>query len=146
MLWPYFYLICCNTLLWQSEIACETDNECERSNHATTGFEAAASHNISNQMCKHEIHTQSSACTKSGGSIEIFWGSYNIVCKMLFDHCMQVMWNAVFGDRVAQYSSAWRKTKLWSGHPKITGPASDYKDDRKRMEKAPSRHVSGDPI
>ncbi|KAH9694162.1 Histone-lysine N-methyltransferase ATXR7 [Citrus sinensis] len=125
-----------------SEIACETDNGCERSNHATTGFEAAASHNISNQMCKHEIHTLSSACTKSGGSIEIFWGSYNIVCKMLFDHCMQVMWNAVFGDRVAEYSSAWRKRKLWSGHPKITGPASDYKDDRKRMEQAPSRHDS----
>ncbi|KDO85322.1 hypothetical protein CISIN_1g042571mg [Citrus sinensis] len=79
---------------------------------------------------------------KSGGSIEIFWGSYNIVCKMLFDHCMQVMWNAVFGDRVAEYSSAWRKRKLWSGHPKITGPASDYKDDRKRMEQAPSRHDS----
>ncbi|KAH9759888.1 Histone-lysine N-methyltransferase ATXR7 [Citrus sinensis] len=125
-----------------SEIARETDNGCERSNHATTGFEAAASHNISNQMCKHEIHTLSSACTKTGGSIEIFWGSYNIVCKMLFDHCMQVMWNAVFGDRVAEYSSAWRKRKLWSGHPKITGPASDYKDDRKRMEQAPSRHDS----
>lgn len=123
MLWPYFCPLCCNALLWQSEIASESDNACERNNQATAKFEAAASHDICNRICKHEIPIRSSACTKTVGSIENFRGSYTIVCEMLFDYCKQVIWDAVFHDGIAEYSSDWRKRKLCSGHPKITGPA-----------------------
>lgn len=89
------------------------------------------------------MRTQSSACTKSVGSIENFWGSYTVVCRMIFDYCMQVMWNAVFYDSVAEYSSAWRKRKLWFRRSNITGPASNHADCGNKMENVPDEHVSG---
>ncbi|XP_030503853.1 histone-lysine N-methyltransferase ATXR7 isoform X1 [Cannabis sativa] len=61
--------------------------------------------------------------TKSAGSIENFWGSYAVVRRFLLDYCMQVTWNAVFYDIISEYSSAWRKTKLWSGYPFVRKPA-----------------------
>lgn len=32
---------------------------------------------------------------------------------------MQVMWNAVFYDSIAEYSSTWRRNKLWFGQPNV---------------------------
>lgn len=56
---------------------------------------------------------------------------------MLFDYCMQVMWNAVFYDTVAEYSSAWRKRKLWSGHPKFEIPAGEFRNCDQKPETLP---------
>ncbi|KAJ4702393.1 Histone-lysine N-methyltransferase [Melia azedarach] len=123
-----------------SEIARESNILSERNNHTTAAVEAGASHDISDQICIYEMRTQSSACTKSVGSIENFWGSYTVVCRMIFDYCMQVMWNAVFYDSVAEYSSAWRKRKLWFRRSNITGPASNHADCGNKMENVPDEH------
>ncbi|KAL5780971.1 hypothetical protein ACOSQ2_011708 [Xanthoceras sorbifolium] len=112
----------------------------EVNDHATAEFEAVACHNITDQVCRYEVHTQSPA-RKSVGSIENFWGSYTVVCGALFDYCMQVMWNAVFYDSIAEYSSAWRKRKLWSGHPKITLPACDSRRHDNMMDNVLDGHL-----
>ncbi|XWS20802.1 hypothetical protein CRYUN_Cryun30bG0000900 [Craigia yunnanensis] len=102
--------------------------------HCTSKFGTAGSHNVSNHPCIQES-TDFPASVKSVGSIENFWGSYMVVCKMLFEYCMQVMWNAVFYDSIAEYSSAWRRGKLWFGQPpNVMVSASDSIDHGKETE------------
>ncbi|CAL9242401.1 unnamed protein product [Arabidopsis halleri] len=78
------------------------------SNTETTGFK-----NILNEWGQSSIATESLKYTKSVGSIENFQTSCSAVCRTLHNHCMQIMWNAVFYDTVATHSSSWRKKKLW---------------------------------
>lgn len=54
------------------------------------------------------------AGTKSVGSFQNFCSAYTVICRILFESCMQVMWNAVFYDLIADNSSAWRNRKRWS--------------------------------
>ncbi|GMN46851.1 hypothetical protein TIFTF001_016035 [Ficus carica] len=77
--------------------------------------------NTPNPVTDHEL------ITKSVGSVENFQGSQAVVGKVLFDQCMEVMWNAVFYDTLADYSSAWRKRKLWSSLPISRKPAAGNK-------------------
>ncbi|KAJ7958021.1 Histone-lysine N-methyltransferase [Quillaja saponaria] len=88
----------------------------------------SSSHHFDEQECINEIDTGSQMSAKSVGSIENFWWSYAVVRRMLFDYCMQVMWNAVFYDTLAEYSSAWRKRKVWSGDAKRALPVTGYRD------------------
>lgn len=60
------------------------------------------------------ITLMSLAGTKSVGSFQNFCAAYTVICRILSESCMQVMWNAVFYDLIADYSSAWRKRKRWS--------------------------------
>lgn len=87
---------------------------------------------------------QSPTCPKSVGSIENFWWSYAVVRKVLCDYCMQVMWNAVFYDTVAEYLLSWRKRKLWSTPPNpqlfING-CRDYAGKIKSEEAVSSLHT-----
>lgn len=99
--------------------------------------EPAPSHNLDDQAC-HEISRPSSINVKSVGSIENFWWSYAVVRKVLFDYCLQVMWNAVFFDTVAEYLFSWRKRKLWF-HPK---PQSSINGRKDYVEKIESEAVS----
>ncbi|CAI0381449.1 unnamed protein product, partial [Linum tenue] len=54
--------------------------------------------------------------TKSVGSIDNFQVSHAVLCRALFNCCMEVLWNAVCYDTVVEYSASWRKRKIWSGH------------------------------
>lgn len=99
--------------------------------------EAAASYYVADETCINEDSTEPPPSTKSVGSIENFWGSYAAVCRMLFDYCMQVMWNAVFYDSVAEYSSSWRRRKLWSGSPVLRTPPSETGDYAVKIDKLP---------
>ncbi|KAE9598707.1 putative histone-lysine N-methyltransferase chromatin remodeling SET family [Lupinus albus] len=86
----------------------------------------ASSHILADQTC-HEISRLSSTTIKSVGGIENFWWSYAVVRKVLFDYCMQVMWNAVFFDTLADYLFSWRKRKLWSNpKPQLVNGCGDY--------------------
>lgn len=76
--------------------------------------------------CK--VSKMSPKSTKSVGSIENFWWSYAVVRKVLNDYCMQVMWNAVVYDSLAEYVHNWRKRKLWSVCPKPRLSISGCKD------------------
>lgn len=51
---------------------------------------------------------------KSVGSIENFQEANIAISRALFDYCMQVVWNAVFYDPVADYVVTWRKKRRWT--------------------------------
>ncbi|XP_061368682.1 histone-lysine N-methyltransferase ATXR7 isoform X2 [Gastrolobium bilobum] len=87
----------------------------------------ASSHILDDQACL-EISRSSSTSNKSVGSVENFWWSYAVVRKVLFDYCMQVMWNSVFFDTLAEYLISWRKSKLWScpKHEPSANGCGDY--------------------
>lgn len=89
-------------------------------------------HSPSHVLDDHEISRPSSISVKAVGSIENFWWSYAVVRKVLLDYCLQVMWNAVFYDTVADYLSSWRKRKFWS----------DPKPDRNQYLSRPQSSVN----
>ncbi|KAL1220067.1 Histone-lysine N-methyltransferase ATXR7 [Cardamine amara subsp. amara] len=72
--------------------------------------------NISNEWYHSHVAAESK-CNKSVGSIQNFQTSCSAVSRVLHNHCMQIMWNAVFYDTVATYSTSWRKNKLWVRSP-----------------------------
>ncbi|KAK3018199.1 hypothetical protein RJ639_002892, partial [Escallonia herrerae] len=81
-----------------------------------SGNEAAALSSLLEQKFPIEFSPiKSPAIIKSVGSFENFWVAYLVVCRMFFDSCMQVLWNAVFYDPIVEYSTSWRTSKLWSG-------------------------------
>lgn len=93
-----------------------------------------------------EVSRISPTSTKSVGSIENFWWSYAVVRKVLHDYCMQVMWNAVVYDCMAECIHNWRKRKLWSICPKpqlsISG-CKDYGGIITSAEAVSSLHTQG---
>lgn len=109
----------------------------EMSKDAAVPSELASSHISDDQTC-HKISRLSSTSIKSVGSVENFWWSYAVVRKVLVDYCMQVMWNAVFFDTIAEYLCSWRKKKLWSP-PK---PQISVNGCRGYVEKIKSEAVS----
>ncbi|XP_028758604.1 LOW QUALITY PROTEIN: histone-lysine N-methyltransferase ATXR7-like [Neltuma alba] len=88
--------------------------------------EPASSQMLDDQSC--EVSRVSPTSTKSVGSIENFWCSYAVVRKVLCDHCMQVMWNAVVYDSMAGYIHKWRKRQRWSTCSKPRPSIYGYKD------------------
>ena len=102
---------------------------------------------LSDQTCLiNETPKESSAKIKSVGGIENFQHTCMVVCRTIFDSCMQVMWNAVFYAPVAEYCSTWRKRKRWSGHPRIMHPAVEqamlFRDNVEKSEKLIDEPVS----
>ncbi|GMI89808.1 hypothetical protein HRI_002650100 [Hibiscus trionum] len=115
-------------------------NTPERSICCTPKVGTAGSHDVSSPSIQES--TDSSACLKSVGSIENFWGSYSVVCKMLFEYCMEVTWNAVFYDSIVEYLSSWRRGKLWFGQPNIMASASGSIDHSKETENVKATTLS----
>lgn len=89
------------------------DLTCEMS-QSETGFVDKVPCLISNE----EFLPQAVTITKIVGGIGNFWASYTFICKMLFDYCTEVSWNALFYDTIAEYVDSWRRRKVWSGVPK----------------------------
>lgn len=115
----------------QAAVSCSMDAGTSKisneENHVSEG-EAATSQNVSHQKCVNCVSNDSRIIRKSVGNIENFWDSYSAVCRVLFDYCMQVMWNAVFYDPAVEYSSAWRRRKLWSCASEVSTATSDCRD------------------
>ncbi|VFQ85046.1 unnamed protein product [Cuscuta campestris] len=61
--------------------------------------------------CLAEVALMSRQCTKSVRDYQNFCAAYTVVCRILYESCMQVIWNAVFYDLTADYSSVWMKRK-----------------------------------
>lgn len=59
---------------------------------------------------------------KSVGSFEDFKRANISVCRVVYDSCMQVMWNAVFYDPIAEFASGWRTNRLWYTPPAVEEP------------------------
>ncbi|KAK8498565.1 hypothetical protein V6N12_035231 [Hibiscus sabdariffa] len=107
-------------------------NTPERSIRGTPKVGTEGSHDVSSPSILES--TDFNACLKSVGSIENFWGSYSVVCKMLFEYCMEVTWNAVFYDSIVEYLSSWRRGKLWYGQPNVVASAIGSIDHGKETE------------
>ncbi|XP_068647518.1 histone-lysine N-methyltransferase ATXR7-like [Aristolochia californica] len=84
------------------------------------------------------VHATSVACgslqelpvtMKSVGNLENFWATVSVMQRVVFYDCMQVIWNAVFYDTVAEYSHAWRKRKRWSTYPVFLASAAVVEQD-----------------
>ncbi|KHN47714.1 Histone-lysine N-methyltransferase SETD1B [Glycine soja] len=104
----------------------------EISKGSAISSDPASSHTLDYQTC-HESSRLPPAIIKSVGSIENFWWSFAVVRKVLLDYSMQVMWNAVFFDTLAEYLSSWRKKMLWS-HPKPQPSANGCEDHTEKIE------------
>ncbi|XP_038886069.1 histone-lysine N-methyltransferase ATXR7 isoform X2 [Benincasa hispida] len=72
------------------------------------------------------------------GSVDNFREVHAVICRMLFDYSLQVVWNAVSYDTVAEYSSAWRRKRFWSYRPHYNLASSGYSDRVKKIEKIPA--------
>lgn len=114
-------------------------------NHFASEHEAADCIYVSDQGHADEMPVQHPRITKSVGSIDEFWGSYSVICAILFDYCMEVLWNAVFYDTIAEYFISWRRRKLWFGQPKTRVPTSD-RDIGKKIEELPGELVCSEHI
>ncbi|KAL8058173.1 hypothetical protein ABFS82_03G001300 [Erythranthe guttata] len=79
---------------------------------------------------------------KSIGNFENFCAAYMVVCRTLFDSCLQVIWNAVFYDSVLECSSAWRKTKRWTSPSYVVDECIAYKESSVQIEKLPADYDS----
>ncbi|KAI8003925.1 Histone-lysine N-methyltransferase ATXR7 [Camellia lanceoleosa] len=105
--------------------------------------EVPACNDVSGQ--KHPINespTNSLASLKSVGNYENIWRAYLFVCRMIFDSCMQVMWNAIFYDPIAKYSSSWRKRRRWSGHCAAAEQGIPFTKYVRKIEKLRSEEES----
>ncbi|KAL5999442.1 hypothetical protein ACLOJK_037727 [Asimina triloba] len=96
---------------------------------------AASRSNVAVNICAESIsvghiHAKSMAPDQSAVSIENFYGIFSKAREMVFDSCMQVMWNAIFFEPVADYASAWRKRKRWSGDPLLPIPSHGIGEGR----------------
>lgn len=96
---------------------CEQSQVINPEKTAVSTTEAAGCENIENEEDPSRIVSESLKYTKSVGSAENFETSCSAVCGILHNNCMQIMWNAVFYDTVATYTSSWRKNKLWFRSP-----------------------------
>ncbi|XP_023546017.1 histone-lysine N-methyltransferase ATXR7 isoform X1 [Cucurbita pepo subsp. pepo] len=75
---------------------------------------------------------------KMTGGVDNFREVHAVICRMLFDYSLQVVWNAVSYDMVAEYSSAWRSKRLWSYRPHYNLASSGHSDRTKKIEKIPA--------
>ncbi|XP_050235385.1 histone-lysine N-methyltransferase ATXR7 isoform X2 [Mercurialis annua] len=89
-----------------------------RNEDVTPECEAASFYHDSDQSCSDGMTLQLPKSTKSVGTIDNFLGSQAAVYRILFHYCMEVMWNAVFYDVIADYCNSWRRRKLWFARPK----------------------------
>ncbi|GAB2291635.1 hypothetical protein Dimus_025890 [Dionaea muscipula] len=91
-------------------------------------------YDIHRELCTTSEHPpEPSEIKKSVGSIENFWDANLFVCRSLFGHCMQVLWNAVLYDPVAHATISWRRGRRGSDAAKdIVSPAEF--DDRSPAE------------
>ncbi|KAF8022420.1 hypothetical protein BT93_F0063 [Corymbia citriodora subsp. variegata] len=72
-----------------------------------------------------EVPAHSPRMAKSIGGIENFNASCSVVRGMLFKYCMEVAWNGIFYDTIADYATAWRRQKIWFSQPKLAFPGSE---------------------
>ncbi|XP_024992219.1 histone-lysine N-methyltransferase ATXR7 isoform X1 [Cynara cardunculus var. scolymus] len=93
---------------------CQLDGRMELED-SSGGEVMVVSHNVCNQKPPSNS-VESLGCKKSVGSLENFHGAYIDFCRKLFDSCMQVIWNAVLYDSVADKISRWRNENLWTSH------------------------------
>lgn len=90
---------------------------------------AATFHGSDQPISVHRTPVEYPLCTKSAGSIEFFLLILSVAHRTLFNACIQVMWNAVFYDPIADYACAWCKRNRWSGRSVLPVTVACFKQD-----------------
>ncbi|KAL9267624.1 Histone-lysine N-methyltransferase ATXR7-like protein, partial [Drosera capensis] len=72
---------------------------------------------------------------KSVGSIENFWEANSFICRSLFNNCMEVLWNTVLHDPVADYTISWRRRRRWFGSAKGMEAPVEYDKEGQGLQK-----------
>ncbi|CAI9115344.1 OLC1v1016228C1 [Oldenlandia corymbosa var. corymbosa] len=88
-----------------------------------------------------EADVQSRACLKSVGSVENFRLACDVLCRSLMNSCMDGIWNVVFLDTVAEYTSSWRKRKRWYTPTISTLPGSFPKQYPETLARFPAEDL-----
>lgn len=115
--------------------------KCDEEECAATRNELEVMHIADDERCCSGDTVRSPPGLKSIGSFENFCAAYTVVSRMLFDSCLQVMWNAIFYDLVTEYSSAWRKRKHWSSSCHVVEQSIPHKVLPLHIEKLPDDSV-----
>ncbi|KAH6764902.1 SET domain protein 25 [Perilla frutescens var. hirtella] len=118
---------------WQPKKTDEKD-------YAAIRDEVEVEHTVDVERCYggEIVNMRSRPSMKSIGSFENFCAAYNVVSRTIFYSCLQVMWNAIFYDPVADYSSAWRKMKLWHSTGRVVEQSIQYNSFSRQIEKLPA--------
>ncbi|KAG8373280.1 hypothetical protein BUALT_Bualt11G0007400 [Buddleja alternifolia] len=112
----------------------------EGKDYGAVGDEVELCNTVDEQCLSGE--TMRSSSMKSIGSFENFCASYTVVSRMVVDSCLQVMWNAIFYDPVAEYSSAWRKMKRWSSTRYPVEQSIQYMECSSQINDPPADYAS----
>ncbi|XP_057794307.1 histone-lysine N-methyltransferase ATXR7-like isoform X2 [Salvia miltiorrhiza] len=102
------------------------------------GDEVDVEHTVDSEKCYGGETMKPPPNMKSIGSFENFCAACMVVSRTIFCSCLQVMWNAIFYDPVADYSSAWRKKKRWYAPGYVAGQSIPYKEYSQPIEKLPT--------
>ncbi|KAG8377169.1 hypothetical protein BUALT_Bualt08G0000100 [Buddleja alternifolia] len=111
----------------------------EGKDYGAVGDEVELCNTVDEQCLSGE--TMRSSSMKSIGSFENFCASYTVVSRMVVDSCLQVVWNAIFYDPVAEYSSAWRKMKRWSSTSYPVEQSIQYKECSSQINDPPADYL-----
>lgn len=91
-----------------------SDDRLFKKRHKSKDFAIGDKEGLSSTIIEKSCESVRSPRFKCIGSLENFWAASMTLSRTVYDTCMQDMWNAIFCDPVAEYSSAWRKIKLCS--------------------------------
>lgn len=109
----------------------------DKKDHAS-GDEVVVEHSVESERC--ETMTPPSSM-KSIGTFENFCAACTLVNRAIFCSCLEVMWNAIAYDSVADYSSTWRRKKIWYSPGYALEKNIPYKDRYRLTEKPPADSV-----
>lgn len=105
------------------------------------GDEVEVQHTVDNERYYGVETMRPPPSMKSVGSFENFCAAYTVVSRTIFCSCLEVMWNAICYDPVADYSSAWRKKKRWYSPDYVVGQTIPYKEYTQQIKKLPANFV-----
>ncbi|XP_042014413.1 histone-lysine N-methyltransferase ATXR7-like isoform X4 [Salvia splendens] len=114
---------------WQPENPAEKD-------HAIWD-EVEVEHTVDSEICYGGDTMKPPPSMKSIGSFENFCAAHTVVSRTLFYSCLEVMWNAICYDPVADYTSSWRRKRRWYD-PGYVARQRFHKEFSQPIEKLPA--------
>ncbi|XP_047954293.1 histone-lysine N-methyltransferase ATXR7 isoform X4 [Salvia hispanica] len=114
---------------WQPENPVEKD-------HAIWD-EVEVEHTVDSERCNGGDTMKPPPSMKSIGSFENFCAAHAVVSRTLFYSCLEVMWNAICYDPVADFTSSWRRKRRWYD-PGYVARQRFHKEFSQPIEKLPA--------
>ncbi|KAL9252647.1 Histone-lysine N-methyltransferase ATXR7-like protein [Drosera capensis] len=100
-----------------------------------TSSEYPSEHAEPAEPAKPNESAESAEIKKSVGSIENFWEANSFICRSLFNNCMEVLWNTVLHEPVADYTISWRRRRRWFHSAKGMEAPVEYDKEGQGLQK-----------